>query len=41
MHKSVEEYYKEVEITMIRSNVKESDEQTMARFLKGLNHPIK
>ena len=39
--KSVEEYYKEMEIAMIRANVKEDDEQTMARFLNGLNHPIK
>ena len=26
---------------MIRANVKEDDEQTMARFLNSLNHPIK
>src|SRR3954462_5535711 len=39
--KSVEEYYKEMETAMIRANVKEDDEQTMARFLNGLNHPIK
>ena len=39
--KSVEEYYKEMEIAMIRANVKEAEEQTMARFLNGLNHPIK
>lgn len=39
--KSVEEYYKEMEIEMIRANVKEDDEQTMARFLNGLNHSIK
>ena len=26
---------------MIRANVAEDDEQTMARFLNGLNHPIK
>ena len=39
--KSVEEYYKEMEIAMIRANVKEDDEQTIARFLNGLNHPIK
>ena len=26
---------------MIRANVKEDDEQTMAQFLNGLNHPIK
>ena len=39
--KSVEAYYQEMEIAMIRANVKEDDEQTMARFLNGLNHPIK
>ena len=39
--KSVEEYYKEMEIAMIRANVTEDEEQTMARFLNGLNHPIK
>ena len=39
--KSVEEYYKEMEIAMIRANVMEDDEQTMACFLNGLNHPIK
>ena len=26
---------------MIQANVKEEEEQTMARFLNGLNHPIK
>ena len=39
--KSVEEYYKEMEIAMIRANVTEDDEQTMTRFLNGINHPIK
>ena len=39
--KSVEEYYKEMEIAMIRANVTEDDEQTMAHFMNGLNHPIK
>ena len=39
--KTVEEYYQEMEISMIRADVKEDDEQTMARFLNGLNHPIK
>ena len=28
-------------IAMIRANITEHDEQTMARFLNGLNHPIK
>ena len=36
--KSVEEYYKEMEIAMIRANVTEDDEKTMARFLNGLHH---
>ena len=39
--KSVEEYYKEMEISMIRGNITKDDDQTMARFLNGLNHPIK
>src|SRR3989337_135282 len=30
-----------MEIAMIRANVTEDDEQTMARLLNGLNHPIK
>ena len=30
--KTVEEYYQEMEIAMIRANVKDDDEQTMARF---------
>ena len=39
--KSIEEYYNEMEIAMIWANVTKDDEQTMARFLNGLNHPIK
>ena len=39
--KSVEEHYKEMDIAMIRANVTEDGEQTMARFLNGLNHRIK
>ena len=38
---TVEEYYQEMDIAMIRANVKEDDAQTMARFLNELNHPIK
>ena len=38
---SVEEYYKEMEIAMIQANDTEDEDQTMARFLNGLNHPIK
>ena len=30
-----------MEIAMIRANVKEDDEQTMACFFNGLNNPIK
>ena len=29
-----------MEIAMIRDNVMEDDEQTLARLLNGLNHPI-
>lgn len=39
--KSVEEYYKEIEIAMIQDNVTEEEEQTMACFLNGFNHHIK
>jgi len=38
--KSVDEYYKEMEVAMIRANVEEDREATMARFLHGLNHEI-
>ena len=38
--RSVEDYYKEMEIAMIRVNVKEDREATMARFLLGLNREI-
>ncbi|KAJ9536631.1 hypothetical protein OSB04_un000180 [Centaurea solstitialis] len=38
--KSVEDYYKEMEIAMIRANVEEDREATMARFLSGLNRDI-
>src|SRR3954469_6874145 len=30
-----------MELNMIRANIEERDEQTMAHFLNGLNHPIK
>ena len=39
--RTVDEYYKEMEVSMIRANVLESEEQAMARFLNGLNYPIK
>ncbi|XP_041011316.1 uncharacterized protein LOC121255094 [Juglans microcarpa x Juglans regia] len=38
--KSVDEYYKEMEVAMIRANVVEDREATMARFLHGLNREI-
>ena len=36
----MEDYYKEIEIAMIRANVEEDRESTMARFLVGLNQEI-
>ncbi|KAM6556386.1 hypothetical protein CsatB_003405 [Cannabis sativa] len=39
-YKSVDEYYKEMEMAMIRANVEEDREATMARFLNGLNREI-
>jgi len=36
----VDDHYKEMEIAMIRANVKEDREATMARFLNGLNRDI-
>jgi hypothetical protein len=38
--RSVEDYYKEMEVAMIRANVVEDREVTMARFLSGLNRDI-
>ncbi|GKV11635.1 hypothetical protein SLEP1_g22875 [Rubroshorea leprosula] len=38
--KSVEDYHKEMEIAMVRKNVEEDREATMARFLHGLNRDI-
>jgi hypothetical protein len=38
--KSVDEYYNEMELAMIRANVEEDREATMARFLHGLNSEI-
>uniref|UniRef100_A0A2N9FQI2 Reverse transcriptase domain-containing protein n=1 Tax=Fagus sylvatica TaxID=28930 RepID=A0A2N9FQI2_FAGSY len=38
--RSVEDYYKEMEVAMIRANVEEDREATMARFLSGLNRDI-
>ena len=38
--KSIDEYFKEMKITMIRVNVSEKRKATMARFLNGLNNDI-
>ena len=38
--RSIEDYYKEMEIAVIRANVEEDREVTMARFLLGLNREI-
>ncbi|KAJ4719039.1 Mutant gag-pol polyprotein [Melia azedarach] len=37
---SVEDYYKEMEIAMIRANIEEDREATMARFISSLNKEI-
>ena len=39
-YKSVDDNYKEMEIALIRANVEEDREATMARFLNGLNWDI-
>jgi hypothetical protein len=39
-YKSVDDYNKEMEIAMIRANVDEDREATMARFFNGLNRDI-
>ena len=36
----MDDYHKEIEIAMIRANVEEDREATMARFLNGLNRDI-
>ena len=39
-YRSVDDYYKEMEIALIRANVEEDREATMARFLNGLSRDI-
>jgi hypothetical protein len=39
--KSMEEYFKEMEMTVMRIKLEERQEQTMARFFNGLNFHIK
>ena len=38
--RSVEDYQKEIQVAMIRANVEEDREATMARFFSGLNRDI-
>jgi hypothetical protein len=38
--KSVDEYYKEMELLMIRTGTREDIEATMCRFLNGLNFEV-
>jgi len=38
--KSVDEYFKEIELAMIRSNVKDDREATMVRFMNSFNHDV-
>ncbi|KAJ9707529.1 hypothetical protein PVL29_002526 [Vitis rotundifolia] len=39
-YRSMDDYHKEMELAMIRANVEEDREATMARFLNGLNRDI-
>ena len=39
-NRSIEEYYKEIEVAMAQANIEEDREDTMARFLAGLNWEI-
>ena len=39
--KSIDEYHKEMETIMIHTDVRENEEQTMARFLAGMNYAVK
>jgi len=38
--KSVDDYHKDIEIAMIRTNIVEDRETIMTRFLNGLNREI-
>ena len=40
-NKSVDEYFKEMEVSLIRADISEEREATMARFLHGLNSDIR
>jgi hypothetical protein len=38
--RSVDEYFQEMEMCLLRTGITEDDKSTMARFLVGLNKPI-
>jgi hypothetical protein len=38
--KTVDEYYKEMELLLVRAGIREDPESKMARFLSGLNEEI-
>ena len=38
---TVEEYYKEMDMALMRANIEEETEDTMTRFLSGLNPDIR
>jgi hypothetical protein len=38
--RSVDEYFQEMEMCLLRTGITEDEESTMARFLIGLNKPI-
>ena len=40
-NKSVDEYRKKMEVALIRANINEDQEATLARFLHGLNSDIR
>ena len=39
-HRSVDEFYKDLEVTLMRADVQEPEQATVARFLTGLNRDI-
>ena len=38
---TMEEYYKEIEMSLVRANIEEEIEDTMTHFLSGLNPNIR
>ena len=38
---TMDEYYKEIAMTLMRANIEEETEDTMTRFLNGLNPDIR